>query len=131
MRSKHRCLAPGCRELVDSGRCARHAAKVAEFERQRQREVDARRPAEVRGVYSTPEWKKARARFLAKHPHCVRCGRQGRYVDHVRPWRTGATPEERDRLFWDVANWQPLCASHHSEKTARFDGGFGNARAVP
>ncbi|WP_232338165.1 MULTISPECIES: HNH endonuclease [Bordetella] len=30
------------------------------------------------------------------------------------------------RLFWDTSNWQGLCWSCHSIKTAREDGGFGH-----
>jgi 5-methylcytosine-specific restriction protein A len=30
-------------------------------------------------------------------------------------------------LFWDQSNWQPLCHTCHSKKTAREDGGFGNS----
>ncbi|WP_309242099.1 HNH endonuclease [Paenibacillus sp. S150] len=29
-------------------------------------------------------------------------------------------------LFWNEANWQPLCASCHGIKTAKEDGGYGN-----
>ncbi|MEK4520001.1 hypothetical protein NSS64_32480 [Paenibacillus sp. FSL H8-0122] len=29
-------------------------------------------------------------------------------------------------LFWDRSNWQGLCGPHHSDKTVREDGGFGN-----
>ncbi|WP_353056028.1 hypothetical protein [Mesobacillus subterraneus] len=28
-------------------------------------------------------------------------------------------------LFWNVHNWQSLCASCHSSKTVKEDGGFG------
>ncbi|KAE8545359.1 hypothetical protein F6453_2331 [Marinobacter nauticus] len=30
------------------------------------------------------------------------------------------------KLFWDDSNWQALCHSCHSEKTASEDSGFGN-----
>ncbi|WP_085981300.1 MULTISPECIES: HNH endonuclease signature motif containing protein [unclassified Paenibacillus] len=39
-------------------------------------------------------------------------------VDHI-------TPHKGDMgLFWDQGNWQPLCATCHSIKTAKEDGGF-------
>lgn len=95
-------------------------------ELERQKAVDARRPTETRGVYSTPRWKKERARFLHHHPLCP-CGEQARYVDHVKPWRS-FPEDQRDAAFWDVRNWQPLCHSCHSRKTAAHDGGFGNRR---
>jgi len=42
-------------------------------------------------------------------------------VDHIRPHRGDPS------LFWDRSNnWQALCSMHHSAKTAREDGGFGN-----
>lgn len=57
-------------------------------------------------------WQQARERFLAEHPLCVMCSREGRVtaatvVDHVVPHRGD------ERLFWDRSNWQPLCKAHH------------------
>ncbi len=71
------------------------------------------------------KWRKMRVAFLRQHPLCVKCEKAGRVelarvVDHIRPHRGN------DALFWDVSNWQPLCRSHHSSKTAAGDGGFGN-----
>ena len=62
--------------------------------------------------------------YLAKHPLCVHCQREGRVqaatdVDHI-------VPHSGDmELFWDSSNWQGLCHSHHSIKTATEDGGWG------
>lgn len=73
-------------------------------------------------------WQKARATYLMRHPLCAHCEAAGRVtaatvVDHV-------TPHKGDQaLFWDTANWQPLCKAHHDAKTATEDGGFGNRRA--
>lgn len=40
-------------------------------------------------------------------------------VDHI-------TPHKGDKaLFWQRANWQPLCKRCHDIKTAIEDGGFG------
>ncbi len=45
-------------------------------------------------------------------------------VDHI-------IPHQGDRsLFWDIDNWKAVCKSHHDQKTASQDGGFGNKRAV-
>jgi 5-methylcytosine-specific restriction protein A len=57
-------------------------------------------------------WQKARFRFLSDNPLCVYCSKEGRtgladVVDHKIPHRGD------DRLFWDEANWQPLCRLHH------------------
>jgi 5-methylcytosine-specific restriction protein A len=62
-------------------------------------------------------WAKARLGYLAKHPVCVECERQGivtaaTEVDHIVPHRGDWY------LFWDSANWQALCKSCHSKKTA-------------
>ena len=72
-------------------------------------------------------WRRARLRFLATNPLCVHCRGMGRsviasHVDHIR-----AVSGPMDELFWDVSNWQPLCAGCHSKKTIREDGGFGRS----
>lgn len=71
-------------------------------------------------------WRKERLRFLMQHPLCVDCKAEGitleaTEVDHRVPHRGD------EELFWDQNNWQPLCKSHHSKKTASEDNGFGNA----
>lgn len=56
-------------------------------------------------------------------------------VDHIIPHRLGAALDGGDvemiqaaqALFWDSSNWQGLCSTCHKAKTAREDGGFGNA----
>jgi 5-methylcytosine-specific restriction enzyme A len=58
-------------------------------------------------------WRKARLTFLTNHPLCASCQRIGRItsatlVDHIIPHRGD------QRLFWDVKNWQSLCARCHS-----------------
>ena len=63
-------------------------------------------------------WQQARARHLRNHPLCVECAAAGLVqvatdVDHKVPHRGDHT------LFWDESNWQSLCHSHHSAKTAR------------
>ena len=90
------CKHPGCPELVDPGRkyCDKHKPLYPE-------EI---RSASERGYDS--RWRKARKRFLAAHPLCVECMKEGRYVK---------------ALFWDESNWQPLCHHHHSMKTRRED----------
>lgn len=56
--------------------------------------------------------------YLAQHPLCVECERNGRVVlatdvDHIMPHRGDKA------LFWSVDNWQSLCAQHHAAKTRR------------
>ena len=62
-------------------------------------------------------WQRARDAFLMRFPLCVHCEGSGRVtaatdVDHVVPHRGD------DSLFWRESNWQPLCKSCHSRKTA-------------
>ncbi|MDX1489723.1 MAG: HNH endonuclease signature motif containing protein [Pseudohongiellaceae bacterium] len=70
-------------------------------------------------------WQKERSLYLQANPLCVRCEDEGRVcaatdLDHIIPHKGDMS------LFWDKSNWQGLCRSHHSSKTAREDGGFGN-----
>lgn len=72
-------------------------------------------------------WERARAAYLQAHPLCARCAGMGRVtaatvVDHV-------VPHQGDQaLFWDAANWQPLCPPCHAAKSASEDGWMGNPR---
>lgn len=71
--------------------------------------------------YDSAAWRKARADYLAKHRTCEvpGCPKKSGHVDHKVPRaRGGASLDDR--------NFQALCHSHHSSKTAQSDGGFGN-----
>lgn len=81
-----------CERKQDAERKARH---------------DRKRPgSSARGYTGT--WDRAKAEFLEAHPRCRRCGRKADTVDHIKPHRGDPG------LFWDKANWQPLCTSCHS-----------------
>jgi 5-methylcytosine-specific restriction protein A len=60
----------------------------------------------------------ATARFKAQHAFCINAGRIATctlvtdVTDHIVPH------EGDERLFWDELNWQPMCYSCHSRKTA-------------
>jgi len=104
------CRHPGCVELVPYG------AKYCE--RHKPLHTDEVRSAAHRGYGS--KWQKASKRFLEAHPLCVRCMADGQYVratvvDHIVPHRGDM------RLFWDEANWQPLCKPCHDRKTGEED----------
>jgi 5-methylcytosine-specific restriction endonuclease McrA len=73
-------------------------------------------------IYRSPRWRAERAEFLRHHPLCSvpGCRVAATNVDHDKTVRGGAD-------FWDQINWVGLCQSHHSQKTNRFDGGFGRA----
>ena len=70
-----------------------------------------RASASSRG-YGT-RWQKARKRYLASHPLCVKCRKAGltvaaTVVDHIQPHRND------QELFWNEENWQAICATCHS-----------------
>ena len=120
------CSWPGCRCVVDMPEryCSKHKS-MAEERRRRQKEnrVRFKGSSSERGYNSA--WRRARSAFLRDHPLCAECEREGRLtpatcVDHIKPHRG-----DKD-LFWDETNWQALCQSCHSRKTAKEDGGFGN-----
>lgn len=120
-RPKTICRHPGCGRLIDApGYCDKHEYP----ERERKARFDqTRKNSHERGY--TYQWSQAREVFLKAYPLCTRCEQRGRLtpatvVDHIIPHRGD------DDLFWDETNWQPLCASCHSRKTAKEDGGFGN-----
>lgn len=105
-----------CSKPSKGGRCAAHPRK------------DTRANATERG-YATPEWRRARAQYLARHPLCIDpFKRHGNLppaattVDHIIP------KQPSDLAFWDEDNWQPLCTSCHSTKTTKQDGGYGHRR---
>ena len=106
----HPCAHPGCPRLVPRGRkyCDVHSTLHPE----------ETRSAAARGYGR--RWQKASKAFLHRHPLCVECQRNGRYiaatvVDHIQPHR-GDT-----KLFWDESNWQPLCKACHDRKTGLED----------
>ena len=71
-----------------------------------------------RSWYSTKRWIAAAHRFRTENPLCVQCldesiVKPAEAVDHIVPHAGDL------ELFWDPANWQSLCWSHHSKKTTR------------
>jgi 5-methylcytosine-specific restriction protein A len=119
---QHPCTYPGCSILVvGCSRCEKHRAQ------DRKAEESRRGSANSRGYGS--RWRVARKRFLELNPLCAECNRVGRLtaatiVDHIVPHKGDIS------LFWDMDNREAICKSHHDQKTASQDGGFGNRRAV-
>lgn len=116
------CNRPGCAALTEERFCPAH--------------MDGARPFTAHVGSSTSRgydswWRKDALAFLSlpENALCAECARHGRVtaagcVDHVRPWRSGASPEEQERLRRDRSNWQPLCDHRspwncHGRKTAR------------
>jgi 5-methylcytosine-specific restriction protein A len=109
-RAKKPCKKPRCANLVTSGAYCDLHRKIEAGAKE-----ELRQNAYQRGY--SKAWRKARAGYLAKHPVCVECEREGRVVgatvvDHIIDHKG-----DKD-LFWDSDNWQPLCKLHHDRKTA-------------
>ncbi len=115
MAEKHyrACRVPGCPGVTQGRYCEAHADRETN-----QRGV--RRSTAGRNLYKDRRYQKARRQYLAANPWCAMCGAIATDLDHIIPHRGDL------RLFWDMNNWQGLCKSCHSKKTAREDGGFGN-----
>ena len=117
IRPKSICTYPGCGRLTDGlGGCALHRNHA-------RKDSDKRRESSTDRGYDG-KWRKARRLHLLKQPLCVHCLKTGKRtpatdVDHVIPHKGDMA------LFWDMSNWQSLCHSCHSIKTARYDGAFG------
>lgn len=104
------CQHPGCPALIPYGKqyCEKHAPL----------HTADRESAGKRGYNS--RWRRESKAFLAAHPLCAECQKEGRYVqatvvDHIVPHRGD------QKLFWDRSNWQPLCEHHHNVKTMTKD----------
>jgi 5-methylcytosine-specific restriction enzyme A len=115
-RPKKPCSYPRCPNLTEGRYCEQH--KPQEHKR-----YDNNRGTAAQRGYDH-RWRKARLAFLRKNPLCVHCLEEGKLtpatvVDHIVPHKGNM------ELFWNEENWQSLCDSHHSRKTAKEDGGFG------
>lgn len=69
-------------------------------------------------LYNCARWRRLRAAHLCANPFCAMCRKQGRVVtatvvDHRKPHRGDLG------LFWDPANLQGLCQTHHSATKQR------------
>lgn len=73
----------------------------------RKARFDKRRPSAASRGYDA-DWRRLRAKHLAAHPYCRRCGAPAADVDHVVSLREA--PERR----LDPTNLQSLCRPHHS-----------------
>jgi len=118
-RPKRPCRRPGCPGLTDdtTGYCEAHKTQY-------RKEQDSLRPSSNERGYDY-RWHKASTRYLKERPLCVECLKDDRVVaaecvDHIKAHRGDMV------LFWDEANWQPLCLHHNSVKAAREEGAFGN-----
>lgn len=105
------CAAPGCGELVEAGRCPRHAPRAAA-------RLSDPTYARAHRWYGSARWQRLRAAVILDEPFCRTCRAAGRRVltvdvDHIRKHNGIA------RLFWDRSNLQGLCKACHTAKTSR------------
>lgn len=122
MRPLRPCIYPGCRAYASAGGCYcdAHQARMNEQRAARNK----MRPTSTQMGYNS-RWAQARKAFITAHPLCAECLKKGKYtpatdVDHIVPHKGNKI------LFWNRNNWQSLCHSCHSRKTAKEDGGYGN-----
>ena len=107
---KRPCPEPGCRRLQP---CEVHRRHL----RAGQTYTDRKANEPWRAMYSTARWKRLRQSVLSREPLCRACAQESRWtlatvVDHIRPHRGD------EALAYEPTNLQPLCAHHHSAKTA-------------
>jgi 5-methylcytosine-specific restriction protein A len=120
-RPKRPCSYPGCPNLTDGRFCEQH-----EKEEAKRYEKYDRDPA-VKKRYNRT-WKRIRDRYIAAHPLCERCERNGRItpameVHHIKPLSQGGCN--------DFANLMSLCTPCHSEITAKEGGRWKRPGVTP
>lgn len=125
--AKRPCRRPGCPELVQKGYCEGCAPKYSSAARR----VIVKAALLSTKWYNSARWKATRLGYFRAHPLCVDPYKLHGLVvvaaaelDHIEPH------EEVYERFWDPTNWQGLCKSCHSKKTALENGGFGRLRTT-
>lgn len=124
------CSHIGCHELTTNRYCDKHETQHQVEEQRysllRNRAYNPRRP-EYHRLYHTAQWARLRRIQLSQQPWCAECLSMGvrtvaTVVDHTTPHKGSL------ELFYDTDRLNSLCKSHHDQKTAHEDGGFGNQR---
>ena len=74
------------------------------------------------GFYQSKDWRAFRATVMGERKVCQApgCTAKPTHLDHIQSIAKGGAKLDR-------ANVQALCTSCHSRKTAKVDGGMGNA----
>lgn len=114
-RARRRCTASGCPDwATHDGRCQRHHIP-------RPKPKGKPRPSSSALGY-TYAWRKKSESYRKRHPWCEApgCGQRSAATDHI----------DGDNTNWEEDNLQALCWPHHSTKTAKHDGGFGNTKTI-
>ena len=115
---KKPCRYPGCPYLTDESYCPDHKRLVAARYNRYERTPEMKQ--RYNGV-----WPAVRRRYIAEHPLCEVCRREGRItaaqeVHHIIPLAEGGTHDED--------NLMALCKSCHSRITALEGGRWGSLR---
>lgn len=108
-RPKTPCRYPGCPELTYGRYCEKHKQETDKHYRKYERDP------EINKRYGSA-WKKIRARYVASHPLCEQCEKEGRLtpaeeVHHIIPLSGGGTHDEE--------NLMALCKACHSRISAK------------
>lgn len=77
------------------------------MDRERKARFDKKRPSARQRGYDA-QWERESKAYLAVYSSCRRCGQAATLVDHIQPHKGNQA------LFWNRANWQPLCIPCHS-----------------
>ena len=101
------CKHPGCPRLTEGAYCDEH------------KPMHPDRPSAAKRGYGS-KWQRVSKAYLRKHPLCVKCLAQGKFVtatvvDHIIPHRGDSV------LMWSESNWQALCKHCHDKKTGNED----------
>ncbi len=105
--SKRPCSHPSCPNLTEGKYCEEHKLIYPD------------RPSAAKRGYGS-KWQRVSKVYLRKHPLCVKCLAQGKFVtatvvDHIQPHRGDKV------LMWSESNWQALCKPCHDRKTGNED----------
>jgi len=112
---KRSCSYPGCPKLTEGRFCEEHQKAIDAHYNKYQRD-----PA-TRKRYGR-SWKRIRDRYMAEHPLCEQCQKEGRLtpaeeVHHIAPLSKGGSNA--------MENLMSLCKSCHSAITAKEGGRWG------
>ncbi len=102
---KHGCPYPGCNKLTDKRYCEEHMKLLTK------QYNEYTRLDEVKKKYNY-KWKKIRDAYVAEHPLCEMCLKEGKYtpveeVHHILPVSRGGTN--------DTSNLMSVCKSCHNK----------------